>query len=515
MGLHVIDVSNLSSMVEIGSVAIETGPVCCLAVTDGLAYVANRWGKLWAIDVRDSSTPIELGSVEAPVEITPADLASHQGYVYIAAFAIPEGAPYPPTPPGALAVIDARNPSAPVWVQRIRTQREGTGVTISNGYLYYAQRGDGYGPQELRGGVTVFDLSDPAYPMGTGYFLELPDDAAAIAAANGRGYVACNSLGVRVIDMSNPRIPEESGALTPPTGGPFVISNGFAYMVDRSLWIADVSSPDHPVQLSSLEIPGDGVAIAIGGDHLYVAVRDYGLQIIDVSNRSAPVEVGAYSLPAMGDIRDLAAAENYVFVVDHECRLVVVDASDPSSPFEADALSFPGCAVAVDVSGVYAYVATLDSGLRVVDVTTPSAIFEVACCLEPEYIDSVVVSDGYAYSVNFESLFSIIDVRDPTSPVLVSQSLQPPWPLAQILGVSEGYGYLSGWSSPCVSVIDVRDPTSPTRVGLYCGGLSTHIMEGAVSGQRLYVEVGNIGLSALDVQGCRRPWQQPVATTVE
>jgi hypothetical protein len=63
-----------------------------------------------------------------------------------------------------------------------------------------------------------------------------------------------------------------------------------AYVADgeRGLQIIDVSNPSAPVRRGGYDTSGNALDVCVSGDLAYVA-DGYGLQIIDVSNPAAPV----------------------------------------------------------------------------------------------------------------------------------------------------------------------------------------------------------------------------------
>jgi len=61
-----------------------------------------------------------------------------------------------------------------------------------------------------------------------------------------------------------------------------------------------------------------------------VAAWDLGLRVLDVSNPVTPVEVGVY--PTLDLAADVSVAGDYAYVVEAGGRLNVVDISNPSAP---------------------------------------------------------------------------------------------------------------------------------------------------------------------------------------
>ncbi|MFO7918974.1 MAG: PQQ-binding-like beta-propeller repeat protein [Anaerolineae bacterium] len=162
-------------------------------------------------------------------------------------------------------------------------------------------------------------------------------------------------------------------ALTPPT-----------VRVQGSLSAENVEFVGH--------IGGTVLAVALSGDHAYVAAGDGGLRVVDVADPSHPSEVGSCDPP--GNAYGVAVSGNCAYVADGNLR--VIDVSDPSDPSEVGSCDTLGSAYAVAVSGDHAYVADYDGGLWVVDVsdsTEPSKVGFYAT----SYAVDVTLSGGHVY----------------------------------------------------------------------------------------------------------------------
>ena len=101
------------------------------------------------------------------------------------------------------------------------------------------------------------------------------------------------------------------------------------------LRIIDVSTPQAPRLLSNFEGKGRWVrGVELSDSMAYVATSmatgASWLQMVDISNPSAPIEAGTF--PTLGVAQDVAVSDSVAYVADREGGLVVVDVSDPSKP---------------------------------------------------------------------------------------------------------------------------------------------------------------------------------------
>lgn len=517
-GLHVIDVSDPAVMSEVGR--LEAGwyghDRLSVDLLEGTAIVAHE-RTLSIIEISDPLSPVMIASLETPEHLMRSnDIVVDRGFAYLAVERNGDG---PDGPYGGLQVVDIRDVSSPVWVQHIETGRRGAAVTVSEGHLYLAEESTRlYGswnrpaaPAQLR----VFDLSVPASPIETSTF-ESPDDVDSIITAGSHAYVAARYAGLRVLDLSDPSLPSEAGFIDTPDGGPFSVSDGYAYVVDgpleywphSTLWVVNLSTPNRPVLVTSTSISAAG-NLRASGDRLYISSSTEGLKVLDISNPSSPAEVGEWAPTWLERSGALAVSGEHVYLVA-DCCLIAVDASDPSSPVQVDGVAFPDCARDVAVSDGFAYVAAGTAGIRVVDVRTPSSILEVACCLNPTHHADGIAADGDVAFVPWRMMWSsgvdLIDVHDPLLPLHAGGFD------GILVAANERYAYLNpdceACCTPQLRVYDVRDPTQPHEVGSEV--LSDCPVGGVASANRLYLNERDVGLSIFDVRGCGEPWRDPL-----
>ena len=102
-------------------------------------------------------------------------------------------------------------------------------------------------------------------------------------------------------------------------------------------------------------MPGHAVGLAVMGNFLYVADRDSGLQVVDVSTPSSPVIVGHVSTP--GYAAGVAVTGDHAYVADGPTgpdelsRLVVADITTPESPLIVGSVDLRGYARRVFLAG--------------------------------------------------------------------------------------------------------------------------------------------------------------------
>ncbi len=84
------------------------------------------------------------------------------------------------------------------------------------------------------------------------------------------------------------------------------------------LLVIDKTNPGVPVKVGDLLLPDVIQAIAVDGDHVYIANDEAGLRITNISNPTEPFEEGYYDTP--GNAMGVDVSGNYAYVADGECR---------------------------------------------------------------------------------------------------------------------------------------------------------------------------------------------------
>jgi hypothetical protein len=288
-GLQIVDVSKPEKPIVRGSYGLP-GHALGLAVSDGLAYVANGYGRdLQIVDVSNPSAPVLRGSCD--IDGTARDVALSGAFAYVV------------NDHNALQIVDVSNPSAPVLRGGSSSPGEADAVVVSGNLAYLAGN---YA-------MTVVDVSDPAAPVALGH-CGVHGHTTDIAISNGLVYVASVYAdsgiegAVDVIDASNPSSLVFRGMFRQPASGVAVLGNrvyvacsGLSWNNNRDgLLILDVSNPATPVVLGNYG-GGSTFDVAVLNDLAFVTGGlGAGLQVLDVSNPASPRPCGTY--PAVGDI---------------------------------------------------------------------------------------------------------------------------------------------------------------------------------------------------------------------
>ena len=199
---------------------------------------------------------------------------------------------------------------------------------------------------------------------------KMSDQVWGLAAAGKHVYVSMSDW-LRVLDVSNPALPNEVGVCgNLELAGRVTVAGHYAYVAAdfNGMRIIDVSNPAKPKEIGSFEGPGNVTKIAVADKYTYLADYSGGLYIVDVSNPRKPQQVGQHGDFVVGDV---AVAGNYALLAAGE--LDVIDVSKPDRPKQAGRFSQRDGDTAWSVAAAGDYVYTIsDAGLFVFHLT-PSA----------------------------------------------------------------------------------------------------------------------------------------------
>lgn len=258
------------SLTEIARRNVTLDDAFAVAVEGDIAYLGDQG--LRVIDVSDHSNPLELGSVELEGDISAVAAGGDGARVAALAWG------------GELSFVDASNPTRPV----LRSSRPTDGIDVSiSGTVVAVAEGD----QGVTL-IDVTDLETPTLlasipTSGRALAVALDSNIAVIGlAVNGvvEGAVAVYD----VSDRNNPILM----AQLPTSNWVYAIDvadSKAAILTGSSILMIDISNPSAPVELGSSDlrfgIPED---IAIDGSSVHVSSWSGSFHVIDFSNPSGP-----------------------------------------------------------------------------------------------------------------------------------------------------------------------------------------------------------------------------------
>jgi len=239
------------------------------------------------------------------------------------------------------------------------------------------------------------------------------------------------------------------------------------------------------------DLGGTAYRVAVSGDLAFVSAR--GLQIVDVSNPSAPVLRGICGASGSGGI---VVSGNLAYLAGG-FSMSVVDVSDPSSPVVRGNCFIHGSATDIAVSNGLVYVASdysdseIEGAIEIMDVSNPSSPVLRGTFKEPA--SGVAVSGNLAYVacsafwwVNHYDGLLILDVSNPATPVVLGNYGGGS---AFDVAVLNNRAFVTGGLGAGLQVLDVSNPASPRPCGTYPAAGDIVLSDGLI-----YLACGGSGL---------------------
>jgi len=461
------------------------GPSSLLSLKGNYAYVVLSVGPgqfqvaLVVLDISDPNAPKRLGCVGIKDGVMTMSLVASYAYLF--------------TSSSELVIVDIGNPVNPIVVRTISFGSFGFGSGFtSNGRYGYL----------VGGNFRVLDLQDPASPVLVAD-LDVAFEARDISVS---GNLACIALvnkrsltisGMIVMDVQTPANPQQLSGYTANGWCVGVRIDGqraFLAHYDGNVEILDLSNPSAPVRVGGYA--GGAGDFVVKNNLAYSAFGSEGVKIFDVSNVSNVVQIS--SIRTRGSASQMVLSNEYAYVTDGK-GLLTAEIRDVSSPKEIGYYETDGAAYAVSVAGNYAYLSEA-GGVQIIDITNPSEPRRNAQWMG---LGKVVVENNYAF-VTDSSGIVVFEVHDPANPSRVGNltTLAP----ASALAVAGDFVYVAEYPSTLgvggFEIVDVSNPATPTRVGALNQGRNLDV---AVSGDFAYLAVGSSGMNVINVSSPANP----------
>ena len=261
-GVHIMDTQNPRQPQEISLIRINDGAFG-LFVEQNTAYIAGQKDGVFIVDVSDPKNPEIIGVYSEKKGIFHEDIIIRRNYGFVS------------LRDGRLIVLDVSDKSEPKRVGELKIGAGGRELGIYQNIIYF----DSYG------GLEVINVNDPSSPQKI-YTVPETQGASGIHVHERILFLGCHSNGVRILDISNPRLPRVVGSFN--DGGE---SNG-VYYKDPYLFVADqndqfieilnVSDPTRPYKLAENHnddyVPHN---IFFDGRYIYAADAKNGLVVFE------------------------------------------------------------------------------------------------------------------------------------------------------------------------------------------------------------------------------------------
>ena len=282
----------------------------------------------------------------------------------------------------------------------------------------------------------------------------MPHAAWAVQVVGNYAYVADDSSGLQIVDLSDPASPAVVSSYdTPNRAIDICVSGQYAYIADfNSLQIIDISNPLSPT-LAGSHPTFRTIAVDVAGDYAYLAGEYTAptVKIVNIADPSSPESTSAISFS--GGAFSLDYSNGYLAVLSNVTEpysnyLRIIDVTDPQNPHISGSVRIPGeieIPKDVKISGDYAYIADGGNGLQIVNISDPANPAVVGAYDSPGAAWGVTVNGSYAYLAEQNYGVEMISVYDPTNPLFLAYA-QTNFPILNVFA-TEAYVFAtgSGW----------------------------------------------------------------------
>jgi len=204
-------------------------------------------------------------------------------------------------------------------------------------------------------GLQIVDVRDPAAPVQISQYNTSEDFTEQVELVGDRAYVMQYPSGIRILDISEPSRPNLLGTIAQnPEEGRYntiFAKDDLVYVAlhtnedTDALSIFDVTQPEDPFLIGSLDLPDWNRQMNAFGDVLYAACSDSGLCCIDITDPTAPHIIRLLNPIHPQQIYALTMHDTLLYVSSSIQGHLVYDISTPSEPRLAvynDSLDIPG-----------------------------------------------------------------------------------------------------------------------------------------------------------------------------
>lgn len=385
-------------------------------------------------------------------------------------------------------------------------------------------------------GVALYDLADPAQPRLAAQLAEaVPARTVTIEA--GRLLVGCDYR-LLIYGLTDPLMPRLLSTYDPLHDGVDVLlRREWAYVADRAgglkryavadlrtmrlvdtVWpgpvyaladderyvyaaagregvlLFDAGHPDALALRARVALPGQAVAVALGGDAanrwVVAGMAETGLAVIDWRNADHPVVRATLALG--GTVRDLAVRDAIGVAALEEGEVVLISLARRESPRIIARLSLGGMPQAIAVDGVLAYVAAGEAGLYVLDTTRPLAPIVLGHLPPPQEAPSVTgvtLEGGKRLYLSAGAALVIVDVDAPNDPQPLAILPIP----AQATAARNFIVYAVG--GPALTTVNASSSNAPEVLGRYLAVEAIRAVAGR--GDRVWLAGEGAGAAAV------------------
>jgi len=214
--------------------------------------------------------------------------------------------------------------------------KDGVKIQAKDNFLYVVR-------DSAAQSFTIIDVTDTKNPIVKSEN-NLRDNPKNIHIHNNLALIATksNSAELQIADITDPAAPAMKGVFDAqgiPDASGITAKDNYAYLTRMKgdgpeFYIIDISNPDEPTEVGSLELNRNGNEVVVMDNYAYIASGPNGkqLSVVDISNPAQPNLVGSHSLILNQNALTITGFEKTVIIGTELGVLYVIDVSSPASP---------------------------------------------------------------------------------------------------------------------------------------------------------------------------------------
>ena len=286
---------------------------------------------------------------------------------------------------------------------------------------------------------------------------------------NGNVAYCATKMGLDILDVSVPADPVlVSQCYVEGLREPNVFVQGdFAYICDRyngDICIVNLEDKNSPTLCGRADA-SNGMDIVVFGEMAFVAAPWNGIQVFDVSDKTAPVLV--QTIEPAENVYDMCLEGNLLVAAEYE-HVEIYSLEDPTNIQLLGMVEIEGLGETVCVHEGYAYVGCLGKGIHVINLASVEApVVELTYTSGGAYSALDIEANGdyiyYKWSTDYaHNSIQALDVSSPAAPVLITNDLDA-FSLQKTICLCPPYLYCTGPNDGLL-LFDFSDPANPSQL---------------------------------------------------
>jgi len=409
-GLVILDVSNPASPSEVGrfdSFHVDKHRIYDVNLENDIAILCCEFAGLYLVDISDLNNPVEISHVEGQFYQS----IRENDYLFIAGGK-------------GLFAFDISSVSAPTQLDNLDNPDYG-------GVLGLAKVGDHVYLCTEFGEFYEVDVTDPNNLTQTEIFEVHPFHSLGIDSQGTTVALANHNYGLRLFDVSGTTI-QQIGAYR--SIGQIMDCQGsgnyaYAAALYSGLQILDVSDSSAPTVAAAVDLAGDANGVFVDGNLVYVAevivdeVSGGFLEIVDVSDINNPTILDTLELE--GRPFDVEVVDGYAYVAEQTDGITIVDVSDTGNAQVISDFDTSGSCYQALYRGDMLFGADGKNGAVVIDVRNPAAPALIIGGLDAGLVQDIAIWDTWAFLPGGSDGLQVVDFYQPGSPVFLDTPIEP------------------------------------------------------------------------------------------